>query len=105
MGDMALYEMRKFVAPEFIFGVGSRRRVGYYARYMMARRVLVVSDAGVIAAGWLNDVQCDLADVGVESVVIRELSPNPKDHGEMGGAALYARHRRGLDARAAPGQR
>ncbi len=93
MGDMALYEMRKFVAPEFIFGVGSRRRVGYYARYMMARRVLVVSDAGVIAAGWLNDVQCDLADVGVESVVFRELSPNPKDHEVMAGAALYARER------------
>ena len=35
---MALYEMRKFVAPEFIFGVGARRRVGFYARNMMARR-------------------------------------------------------------------
>ena len=42
---MALYEMRKFVAPEFIFGVGSRRRVGFYAKNMMARRVLIVSDA------------------------------------------------------------
>ena len=42
---MALYEMRKFVAPEFIFGVGSRRRVGFYAKNMMARRVLVVTDA------------------------------------------------------------
>ena len=51
---MALYEMRKFVAPEFIFGVGSRRRVGFYAKNMMARRVLIVSDAGVIAAGWLR---------------------------------------------------
>ena len=52
---MALYEMRKFVAPEFIFGVGARHRVGYYARNMMARRVMVVSDPGVIFAGWLDD--------------------------------------------------
>lgn len=90
---MALYEMRKFVAPEFIFGVGARRRVGFYARNMMARRVLVVSDPGVIAAGWLRDVLADLAAVGVEAVVFHALTPNPKDHEVMAGAALYARER------------
>lgn len=90
---MALYEMRKFVAPEFIFGVGSRRRVAYYARHMMARRVLVVSDPGVIAAGWLKDVQTDLTDAGIESVVFHALTPNPKDYEVMAGAALYTRER------------
>ena len=90
---MALYEMRKFVAPEFIFGVGSRRRVGFYAKNMMARRVLIVSDAGVIAAGWLRDVQADLAELGIESVVFKDLTPNPKDHEVMAGADLYARER------------
>ena len=90
---MALYEMRKFVAPEFIFGVGCRRRVGYYAQNMMARRVLVVSDPGVIAAGWLKDVLADLAEIGVETFVFKDLSPNPKDHEVMAGAALYARER------------
>ena len=90
---MALYEMRKFVAPEFIFGVGSRRRVGFYAKNMMARRVLIVSDAGVIAAGWLKDVQDDLAEFGIESVVFKDLTPNPKDYEVMAGAELYARER------------
>ncbi len=90
---MALYEMRKFVAPEFIFGVGSRRRVAYYARHMMARRVLVVTDPGVIAAGWLKDVQDDLTEAGIESVVFHALTPNPKDYEVMAGAALYARER------------
>jgi len=90
---MALYEMRKFVAPEFIFGVGSRRRVGHYARHLRARRVLVVSDPGVIAAGWLKDVQADLAEMGIESVVFHALTPNPKDHEVMAGAALYASER------------
>lgn len=90
---MALYEMRKFVAPEFIFGVGSRRRVAYYARHLMARRVLVVSDPGVIAAGWLKDAQADLTEAGIESVVFSALTPNPKDHEVMAGAALYARER------------
>jgi alcohol dehydrogenase class IV len=90
---MALYEMRKFVAPEFIFGVGSRRRVGFYAKNMMARRVFIVSDAGVIAAGWLKDVLDDLAEFGIESVVFKDLTPNPKDYEVMSGAELYARER------------
>ena len=89
----ALYSMRKFVAPEFIFGVGARRRVGHYARNMMARRVFIVSDPGVIAAGWLQDVQADLADVGIESVVFHQLTANPKDYEVMAGAARYAAER------------
>jgi alcohol dehydrogenase class IV len=88
---MALYEMRKFVAPEFIFGVGSRRRVGYYARHLRARRVLIVSDPGVIAAGWLKDVQADLVAVGIESVIFHALTSNPKDHEVIAGVTLYAR--------------
>ena len=88
---MALYPMRKFVAPEFIFGVGARHRVGFYARNMRARKVLIVSDAGVIAAGWLKDIEQSLARVGIDSVLFKELTPNPKDVEVMAGAALYAR--------------
>lgn len=90
---MALYEIRKFVAPEFIFGVGARHRVGYYARNMMARRVLLVSDPGVIAAGWLEDVRQALNEADIESYVFKDLSPNPKDHEVMAGADFFARER------------
>ena len=88
---MALYEMRKFLAPEFIFGVGARRRVGHYARNMMARRVVIVTDPGVAAAGWLKEVQDDLAAVGVESLVFKDVTPNPKSEEVMAGADFYAR--------------
>lgn len=88
---MATYEMRKFVVPEFIFGVGARHRVGDYAKNFSARRVLVVTDAGVMAAGWLKDVQDDLTAAGIPSVVFHSLTPNPKDHEIMAGAAMYAR--------------
>ncbi len=50
------FELRKFVAPEFIFGVGARSLAGRYARNMGGRKVLIVSDPGVIAAGWTKDV-------------------------------------------------
>jgi len=88
---MANYEMRKFVVPEFIFGAGARHRVGDYARHFSARRVLIVSDPGVIAAGWLKEVQEDLDKVGIPWVVFQALTPNPKDHEVMAGAQLYGR--------------
>ncbi len=86
---MALYEMRKFVAPEFIFGVGARHRVGYYARNDGARRVLVVSDPGVAQAGWLKEVLADLAEAGIETVVFDKILPNPRDFEVMEGARVY----------------
>ncbi|SBS29131.1 Alcohol dehydrogenase 2 [Marinomonas aquimarina] len=89
---MALYEMRKFVAPEFIFGVGARHRVANYAKNMAAKRVLIVSDKGVIEAGWVKDAVDDLNQVGVASVVFSDITPNPKDYEVMAGAAFYAEH-------------
>lgn len=88
---MASYEMRKFVVPEFIFGNGARHRVGDYALHFSARRALVVSDPGIIAAGWLKEAQDNLTQAGVQSVVFHALTPNPKDHEVMAGAMLYAR--------------
>jgi alcohol dehydrogenase len=87
---MPTYEMRKFVAPEFIFGVGARHRVGHYAQNLAARRVLIVSDPGVIAAGWLDQVETDLQAVGIEYAVFHGLTANPKDYEVMAGAAFYA---------------
>ncbi|MGE5546853.1 MAG: alcohol dehydrogenase-like regulatory protein ErcA [Solirubrobacterales bacterium] len=86
---MPLFELRKFVAPEFIFGVGARHRVGFYARNLNARRVLVVTDEGVTAAGWLADVLDSLGQEGIRSTVFSALTPNPKDHEVMTGADLY----------------
>lgn len=88
---MSTYEMRKFVVPEFIFGVGARHRVGDYATNFSARRVLIVTDTGVMAAGWLRDVQDDLAAAGIATVVFHALTPNPKDYEIMAGAEVYAR--------------
>jgi alcohol dehydrogenase len=87
---MATYEMRKFVAPEFIFGVGARRRVAHYARHLNAHRALIVTDPGVIAAGWLKDIQDDLGGAGIEYKVFQDVTPNPKDSEVMAGAQVFA---------------
>ena len=86
---MPLYQMRKFVAPELIFGVGARHRAGFYAQHLQARRVLVVTDLGVIQAGWLQQLLVDLDECGLQWVVFSDITPNPKDHQVMVGSQVY----------------
>ncbi|WNO08346.1 alcohol dehydrogenase-like regulatory protein ErcA [Teredinibacter sp. KSP-S5-2] len=82
-------DLRKFVSPEIVFGVGARRSVANFARNFGARRVFVVSDPGVQAAGWLEDVTESLAEAGLEWVEFTGVSSNPRTHEVMAGAELY----------------
>jgi alcohol dehydrogenase class IV len=82
-------ELRKFVAPEYIFGVGARSLAGRYARNLGARKVLVVSDPGVVAAGWTGDVTDSLEAEGLPFVLFTDVSPNPRAEQVMAGAELY----------------
>ncbi len=85
------YELRKFLAPEFIFGNGARRLAGQYAKNLGGRNVLVVTDPGVIAAGWVDDVLASLHHERIQTTVFDEVTPNPRDHEVMTGAELYLR--------------
>ena len=84
-----MFELRKFVVPEFIFGVGARHKVGAYARNLNAKRVFVVTDAGVMAAGWLRELLADLDEIGVAHILFSDVTPNPRDHEVMAGAEIY----------------
>lgn len=81
--------IRKFVNPEIVFGSGALALAGQYARTYEARRVLVVSDPGVIAAGWTGRVITSLEEAGVDSVLFSSVSTNPRDSEVMSGAELY----------------
>jgi len=83
------FELRKFVAPEFVFGTDARRRVGFYARNFQARRALVVTDRGVQAAGWTAEALADLNAAGVATVVFNDVTPNPRDEEAASGAAVF----------------
>jgi alcohol dehydrogenase len=84
-----MFELRKFVVPEFIFGVGARHKVGLYARNLNAKRVLVVTDPGVIAAGWLAELTTDLDEAGISHALFSQVTPNPRDHEVMAGVEFY----------------
>lgn len=85
----AISNLRKFVSPEIIFGAGARKTAGNYARSFGSRKVFLVSDPGVVAAGWLTDVRHSLEDEGIECVTFTEVSPNPRTEEVMAGAELY----------------
>lgn len=76
--SQTLSQLRKFVSPEIIFGAGCRHNVGNYAKTFGARKVLVVSDPGVIAAGWVADVEASLQALGIDYCLYSAVSPNPR---------------------------
>ncbi len=84
----------KFHAPEIVFGHGSLAEAGHCALRLGARRPFVVTDPGVVEAGWVAELLRYLAEVGLSAQVWSDLTPNPKDH-EI--AAGYQRYRE-LDA-------
>ena len=81
--------LRKFVSPEIIFGAGARHAVANYASTFGARKVLIVSDPGVVEAGWLTDVIASLESQDIDYACFTDVSPNPRCEEVMAGAAFY----------------
>jgi 1,3-propanediol dehydrogenase len=79
----------KFVAPEIIFGQGSLSQLGESAVRIGVSKVFLVSDAGVIAAGWVDQAVHYLRSAGLETVIFSALSTNPKDFEVTEGTVRY----------------
>lgn len=84
-----MLELRKFVAPEFIFGPEAMQLIGRYLSNFGARKVLIVTDPGIIDAGWLAELTRLHNEEGIESAVFSAISPNPRDTEVMAGAEFY----------------
>ena len=89
MGGEIELELRKFVAPEFIFGVGARHLAGRYASNFGVRKVLVVTDPVVKESGWTSDVVESLAREGLDYSLFEHVTPNPKAEEVVIGAEIY----------------
>lgn len=86
----AFDELRKFVAPEVLFGTGARTLAGAYASRFGMQRTLVVTDPGVREAGWVEPLLDDLLAHGIECSVFDGVSANPRSAEVMTGAEQYA---------------
>ena len=86
---VSVENLRKFVAPEIIFGNGSRFLAGEYCKKFFIRSPMIVTDPGVAAAGWTEQVRQSILEQGIEPLVYDKVSPNPRDHEVMEGARCY----------------
>jgi len=93
MSDNCLQELRKFVAPEFVFGPGASDLAVRYALNFEAGRILLVTDPGVRDAGGAGKVRDALREAGLEVVVYDNVSSNPRDFEVMTGAGIYLDNR------------
>ena len=89
---MADLSLRKFVAPEFVLGAGARSLAGRYVKGFGARRVLLVTDPGVRAAGWADAVGRSLSASDIEYVIYDAVSCNPRGKEVMAGVEFYRAH-------------
>jgi alcohol dehydrogenase class IV len=83
--------LRKFVAPEFIFGPSALKKCAEYVKNFGAERILLVSDDGVAKAGWTGKVEAALKEAGVVYELFLDVSPNPRADEVMKGADYYSR--------------
>lgn len=81
--------MRKFVAPEIVFGVGSSTLAGQYAENFGVNKALIVTDPGIVRCSWVSGVKDSLERAGVDTVLFSEVSENPRDTEVMKGAEIY----------------
>lgn len=85
----ANFELRKFVAPEFVFGWDARLLVGRYLNNFAAKKVLLVTDSGIISSGWVDEVVGVLESKSYNYEIYSKIKPNPSTDDVMKGADLY----------------
>lgn len=88
MDKTPLLGLRKFLAPEIVYGQGAIHLSGRHASNFGASKVLIVTDPGVRNAGWTSQVEKSLRESGISYTVFDQVTQNPKDHEVMKGVEL-----------------
>ncbi|MFI9824080.1 iron-containing alcohol dehydrogenase [Streptomyces sp. NPDC052013] len=81
--------LAKFHVPEVVFGPGSLAELGHCALRLGGRRPFLVTDPGLMEAGWVDEAVAHLRRVGLRPVVWHDVTPNPKDHEVEAGFGRY----------------
>ena len=80
--------MFKFQAPtKVLFGPDTAQQLGEEAARLGVRKVLIVTDGGIVKAGLLDPVLAPLKQAGITPVVFDQVEPNPTDQTALTGAA------------------
>ncbi|UZP67356.1 iron-containing alcohol dehydrogenase [Desulfovibrio mangrovi] len=84
-----LHTLRKFAAPEVIFGNGARFLLTKYVHNFSLSHCLVVTDKGVRSTGLVDALIAPLHEAGVRTTIFDDISPNPRDGQIRRGTAVF----------------
>jgi alcohol dehydrogenase class IV len=79
----------KFDVPEVIFGLGALSKIGQCAKRLGGEKVFLVTDPGIIEAGWVDETIKYLEKEDLKYVVYDNVVTNPRDFQVETGAQLY----------------
>lgn len=82
--------LAKFHVPEVVFGPGSLAELGHCVLRLGGRRPFLVTDPGLMEAGWAHEAAAHQRRAGLRPVVWHDVTPNPKDHEIQAGFERYA---------------
>jgi len=80
---------RKFVAPEYVYGVDSRLMAGIFCKKLGGRKIFLAIDKGIEETQWFTEIENELKKQSLEYIVFSSISPNPRDYEVMEGKAVY----------------
>lgn len=82
-------ELRKFVAPEYIFGLEARKLAANYSKKLGGEKIFVATDKGIENTIWIKELELSLQQEELEFVIYNKISPNPRNFEVMEGAQVY----------------
>lgn len=82
-------EIRKFLAPEFVFGKDARLLASRYVQNFGVRKLQIVVDKSLRHYSWYKDIITHIENNGIDYVIFDALSPNPKGIEVMNGFEQY----------------
>jgi alcohol dehydrogenase len=83
----------KFEVPEIIHGLGALSKIGQCAKRLGGECVFLVTDPGIIEAGWIDETLKYLEKEDLKCILYDNVVSNPRDFQVEEGAALYREKR------------
>jgi len=91
--DNTFLEIRKFVAPEILFGINSRLLASEYCKKLGVRKLFFATDKVLIKTQWYREIEDQLMKDGIDFIVYSSISPNPRDYEVMEGARVFVENK------------
>jgi alcohol dehydrogenase len=82
-------ESRKFVAPEFVFGLDARLLAASYCKKLSAKTIFLATDPEIKQTNWFHEIENQVVKLKLNYLIYSNISPNPRDYEVMEGASVF----------------